>query len=300
MVFKKSVETVKSVKSKKDGKSIDSTAIAKIKSTPVVEKYDIFSASGHRHAYSLKDVNFYIKKDVSLKGYTLIEGFPGMGLVGTISAKYLVEKLNFEQIGFVDAPEFVPFIRIHQGIPVHPSRIFILKEKKLAVIISEQIIPQNFTHVLATAVSSWILEEGIAKVISLSGIKAEHSQRIGNKVLIYGFASDINSISELEAEGVEVIKEGITTGITALIMLELKDNQIPAYALLGNVSIAADYKASAEIVRKVAEILKLDINVQPLFKEAKETEAELLKQIQDIKKVSTEENKSYQRTPMYT
>ena len=42
-------------------------------------------------------INIVKKKPTSIiKGYTLVEGFPGMGLVGTIAANYLVEKLNFE------------------------------------------------------------------------------------------------------------------------------------------------------------------------------------------------------------
>ena len=45
------------------------------------------------------DLEFVELQKTSLDGYTLIEGFPGMGLVGTIAAKYIVEKLNYEYIG---------------------------------------------------------------------------------------------------------------------------------------------------------------------------------------------------------
>ena len=42
-----------------------------------------------------------VKKD--LKNYTLIEGFPGIGLVGTIAAKYLIEKLEFQKYGSIES-----------------------------------------------------------------------------------------------------------------------------------------------------------------------------------------------------
>ena len=41
-------------------------------------------------------INFVEKVPINFSGYTLIEGFPGMGLVGTIGAKYLAEKMKFE------------------------------------------------------------------------------------------------------------------------------------------------------------------------------------------------------------
>jgi len=37
---------------------------------------------------------------------------------------------KFEEIGFIDANIFIPIIRIHDGIPVNPSRIYVHREKK--------------------------------------------------------------------------------------------------------------------------------------------------------------------------
>ena len=133
-------------------------------------------------------VRFVEKRPLNLKGFTLIEGFPGMGLVGTISAKYLAEKLGFKEAGFVDSAVFVPIIRVHNGLPVHPSRIYVNQKRKLVLLISEQIIPQLFTERLAKAVVGWIKQKKIATVISLSGIRALPSKE--GKEIVYGIASD--------------------------------------------------------------------------------------------------------------
>ena len=63
-------------------------------------------------------------KNIPMKGFTLIEGFPDLGLAGTIGTRYLVEKLKFEQVGFIDSKAFLPMIRIQEGLPMHPARIY--------------------------------------------------------------------------------------------------------------------------------------------------------------------------------
>jgi len=235
-------------------------------------------------------------KKTDLNGYTLIEGFPGMGLVGTISAKYLVEKLEFEQIGYIESNVFIPVIRIHNGLPINPSRIYVNNKRKLVVLISEQIIPQHLTEKLAKTVVEWIGKKKIGKVISLTGINAGVEQ----KQKIYGIAANEKSKQQLDKYGVEIIDEGITTGITALILLGLKEKNANAISFLGNVTIQADYKASAAIIQKLNEVLGLKLDVNPLLKEAKETEKILLKNIKQVKETHEEVKKMEDQTPMYT
>tara|TARA_Y100000310_G_scaffold345149_1_gene462195 strand:- start:2052 stop:2810 length:759 start_codon:yes stop_codon:yes gene_type:complete len=244
-------------------------------------------------------VSFVDKHCPNLSGYTLIEGFPGMGLVGTIGAKYLTEKLDFKEVGCIEARVFVPIIRIHDGLPVHPSRIYINQKKKLVLLISEQIIPQLFVEKFAKEVVSWIKRKKIKRVISLSGIRAVPSKE--GKEVIYGIASDNASKKTLKDFKVQLINEGITSGVTALIMLGLKDNKIEAFSLMGNVQIAADYNAASAILVKLSEILNLGLDVAPLKKEAKETEKALLEHLKQMKKTQEETTKiESDRTPMYT
>jgi uncharacterized protein len=218
------------------------------------------------------------KKD--LKAYTLIEGFPGIGLVGTIAAKYLIEKLNFHKCGYIDSDIFIPVIRVREGKPIHPSRIFINEKKKLLIIISEQIIPHRFMDDFARAVVKWINDRGIKKVISLSGIRTEQAQE---KRRVYGMAANDKSLQILKKNNVNIIKEGVTSGITALALLELKDTDKQAISLLGEVKLMTDYFAAAEILKTLNNILKLDIDVAPLLKEAKKVEHELTQFLESLK-----------------
>lgn len=244
-------------------------------------------------------INFVESFPLNLQGYSLIEGFPGMGLVGTISAKYLAEKLGFREMGYIESNMFLPIIRVHDGLPVHPSRIYVSEKYRLVILLSEQIIPQALVDRLAKAVVQWIEKKKISRLISLSGIRAMPEKT--GKQIVYGIASDNASKKILEENNVEIIKEGITSGINALILLELKDKKIDAFSLLGNVEIAADYKASALLIEKLAQIIGVDVDTKPLMKEAKETEKALLDHLDQLKKTG-EEVKKFEdiQTPMYT
>jgi len=246
-------------------------------------------------------IDFVEYKKIELKGYTLVEGFPGLGLVGTIAVKYLVERMKFEQIGHIETNFFVPIISIRNGTPVFPSRIFVHRKKKLVAILSEQIIPKMMVRPMAKAVVKWITKKGICKVVSLEGIRAKGS--VGKAEKIYGIADSAQAAERLKNNNIAIVKDGITTGVTAMILLELSQNKkINSYSLLGNVQTVADYKASAECLKKLNEVMHLNINVQPLLKEAKETEQALLKQLHGLKETHEHIQKfeSTGATPMYT
>ncbi len=247
-------------------------------------------------------VEFVEHGKVDLKGYTLIEGFPGLGLVGTIGVKYIVERLKFRSVGHIESDFFVPIIRVHEGLPVYPSRIYVNKQKKLAALVSEQIIPRNMTATIARNVVEWAAKKGIKKVISIEGIRTKGAKN-GAEMKIYGIACNEKSKADLKKFKVPIVGEGITTGVTSMILLEMsKQDKIEAYSLLGNVKIAADYKAAAECLKKLDEILgnQFKINVQPLLKEAKETEKALLSHLGKLKQTEATVKKFEKGVPMYT
>ncbi|VVB99101.1 PAC2 family protein [uncultured archaeon] len=244
----------------------------------------------------IAEVNFveYGKQD--LKGYTLIEGYPGMGLVGTIAAKYLVEKLKFEEIGYIDSNIFAPVIRIHAGMPVRPARVYADKASKVAVLISEQVIPRHFSHLVAKKTVEWIESKGIKELVSLSGVQSS-----GDKSqMVFGIAANEASRELLKRYSLREIPEGITTGVTALILLGLRNSKVMAISMLANVQLSADYKATAEVLKKLNEMLGLNLNVEPLLEEAKQMEKQLLEQLQKLKDTKDNAENFEHRTPLVT
>ena len=241
-------------------------------------------------------VEFDKKNDFS--GYTLIEGFPGMGLVGPIAAKHLIDKLGFEDVGYIDSNAFNPIIRIHKALPVRPARIYADRKNKVLVLIAEQVIAKNHTYFFAKKTAEWITKKGIKELISLSGIHS--AAGTPSKEIIYGIAANEESKPLLKKYGLTEIDEGITTGITALILLELKNSKINAISILGNVEMTTDYKASAEVLKKLNEILGLNLDVDPLLNEARELEKQLVQHLQKMKTTKDSSEKFEQSAPLIT
>ncbi|MDD4251347.1 MAG: PAC2 family protein [Candidatus ainarchaeum sp.] len=243
-----------------------------------------------------KYFDFVEKTKMNLSGFTLIEGFPDVGLAGTIGARYLSERLGFETIGHVDSVLFSPIIRITNGVPMHPVRIYASKKYKTVILLAEQIIPNNIAGIMAKEIVEWIKLKKIKQVIATSGIKS----LTGNSV--YAFASDENSKKIIKKHNLELIENGVTSGVTAMMMLYLKDNNIVAYCLIGNARNNADYYAAAEIVKAFCKIINVSIDVKPLLKEAKILEEAItqhLKTLQTQKKAD-DEPEILKGTPMYT
>ena len=216
------------------------------------------------------EINFVETKPLKIAGYTLIEGFPGMGLVGTISAKYLVEKLDFRQAGYLDSSLFVPIIRVHNGVPIHPSRIYVSNKHKLVVLISEQIIPQFFTHRLAKAVVNWTQKKKIASIISLSGIPVPNRQDI-EKPSVFGAASLPETLNVLKEHGINVLESGIMVGPYALILRYCAEHGLPAIVLTAQCFFAyPDPEAAAAILAKLSEILGIEVDVEELLRKGEE------------------------------
>src|SRR6476619_5899753 len=67
----------------------------------------------------------------------LIAGFPGPGLVGSISTSYMIDKLNMHQIACVESEYISPGVIYVDGKLRHPFRLYSNKEGNVCVLVCE-------------------------------------------------------------------------------------------------------------------------------------------------------------------
>ena len=199
------------------------------------------------------------------KGYTLVDGFPGYGLVGTIAANYLIDKLKMEFIGYVESKHFPPVSAIHDGKPLPPLRIYKSVKHKLVVFISEFMLPKQLIYFMADTIYDWSKENKIKKIISMGGISIR-----GKQDEVFGLASDPKELKELGDLGVVPIKEGATTGINALLLIKSSMNgKIPVVSLLAESKPDfVDPLGAALVLTALSDYLDVKIDTQELIKEA--------------------------------
>ena len=210
-------------------------------------------------------IEFHMLASPKLHAPVLIEGFPGLGLVGTISASYLVEKLQMEPLGYITGEQFPPLAAVHNKRPLFPARMYYSSKHNIIVFISEFVIPIMAVNELSEKIYEFAQKSKVRQVISLGGIAIK-----GEQDTVYA----ISSLPELSAQleklpGVELIKEGATTGVTGVLLARGAVDKYPVVSLLAESQQGyMDPKASAMVLEALKALIKIDIDTATLEHEA--------------------------------
>lgn len=95
---------------------------------------DKFIAEGKTTVRPLAKV---IQKRKSLDSPILIAGFPGPGLVGSISTSYIINRPRMQQIACVESEFIVPGVIHTEGKLRHPFRLYSNEEGSVCVLVCE-------------------------------------------------------------------------------------------------------------------------------------------------------------------
>ncbi len=117
---------------------------------------------------TISDIN-NLQKNKSI----LIAGFPGPGLVGSISTSYIIDKLNMHQIACVESEYISPGVIYIDGKLRHPFRLYANKEGNVCVIVCEAPIMMNGIHSVLNTVMDWAIKNAIQEVLVLDGISVQ-------------------------------------------------------------------------------------------------------------------------------
>jgi len=244
------------------------------------------------------DVEILTGKIPNLKGYTIIEGFPGIGLVGTISVGYLAEKVAPSKIGYISSRRFPPMASIHKGEPLFPARIYISKKRKLVLIFSEFVVPSNTVYDMAETILQWAKKNKIKRIISLAGMTSRVTEL--EEAQIYGIASNAKMRKEMEKKKIRLITEGVTTGVSGILMAKCNAIDFPAMSLLVEAKPGyPDPRAAAQLLEKLEEFLGFDIKTKDLIEEAEEIEGKMKSMMDQIKTGKKKYEEAEEQSPMY-
>ncbi len=225
-------------------------------------------------------INIKLFKDEDLKGYTLIEGFPGAGLVGSMACSYIIEKLEMDYIGYIDSDLFPPIATIHNGRPMFPARIYKDDKSGIVILISEFTVPPNLIYQKSIETLAFIRKSGISRIISISGMPS-----IKPSTQLYIASPDAATIKKASKAGIQPIAEGVIAGISAILMTNSNEYKIPMMNLLVEVNPQImDPKYAEVAIEGLNKLINTNIDLKDLEAEAKEVEAKirnLMKKVKD-------------------
>ncbi|MBI2665645.1 proteasome assembly chaperone family protein [Candidatus Woesearchaeota archaeon] len=223
------------------------------------------------------------------KNVTIIEGFPGFGLIGTIATEFLMEHLQTEKIGIVHMDEIPAMIAIHQNKIIEPISIHYNKEYNI-VLVHAINIGKDMGWKLAEIINELAETLNAKQIISLEGVGSPNPS--SGRVFYYA-SSDAN-VSKKLTNAVHPLMEGIIVGVTgALLAMHIS---CPIIALFAEAkSNLPDSKAAAEIIKALDAYTGLKVDPKPLLKQAEVFEKKLkgrlqkrkqAEELQDEKKLS--------------
>jgi uncharacterized protein len=163
--------TVVSILSKQN-KSDSSRKIMRKREKAIATHLDIDNGIT-RGKTRIKPLAKVVQGKKKLNSPILIAGFPGAGLVGSISTSYIINKLHMNQIACVESEFIVPGVIYTEGKLRHPFRLYSNKEGDICVLVCEApIMVEGMYSVLDTFVK-WALNNKVNEVMVLDGIAVE-------------------------------------------------------------------------------------------------------------------------------
>lgn len=210
-----------------------------------------------------------IKLSKLVKNPLVIEGFPGIGLVSTITTGFLIEHLKCERIGTYYFEEVPPSMAIHQCKTVLPVGIY-YNQKNNIVIIHAVTSPIGIEWKAADLVLELCKQIKAKEIITIEGIGSTEQEESKG----FYFTNNTTNEQKLRKAGLDCLGEGIIVGVSAGVLL--KNDTIPTTCLFAEThSNLPDSKAAAIVIQMLDSYLGLKVDYKPLLKQAAQLETKL-------------------------
>lgn len=204
---------------------------------------------------------------VELDEPVLVEGLPGVGLVGKIAADHLVEQFDMSYVAAVQCdglPEVAVYEEGDRTIRP-PVRLYADEQRDLLVLQSDVPVSPSAAEEFAACVTGW-LDGHDALGIYLSGLDEEK----GDLPAMYGIGSGAGS--EILAEhGVDPPSEnGLVSGPTGALLAEARLQELNSVGLVvqANSNFPDPEAARVLLTEGVDPIAEIEVETEPLVEQA--------------------------------
>jgi len=238
-------------------------------------------------------VEIRMVEKLKLKNPIIIEGFPGIGMIGTIGASYLAEKLDMKLVGYFVSAKFPPIAAIHNYKPVSPARIYASEKHNLIVLFSEFVIPAETVFALSQELLSFAKASKASIIYSLAGVA---SQQPDDK--FYGIASTPKVAEQLKSGGIELIREGATQGVSGVLIAECASESFPAANIMVQTAAPLDPKGAARLLDKLSQLIALHVDTKELIVRGQQVESRLKDALSKMQAMH-KDYKGLEENPMY-
>ena len=216
-------------------------------------------------------MRFIFDKTENFQDKDLLAGFHGLGRVGYLVVRHIVEEMGAKRIGVIIPEEgFPPFISLKENMIVFPFEIYSIND---LVFIVTHFQPYHHQRQFSETLANWISEVGFRQVFLAGGVDARLKKTAHSDIRYVPtskFTSEIETKSALLEPGL------LVAGPLALTVGFCELTDIPALAILAYADpVRPDPFAASVVVQDLSRFLNKEINTTHLIEDAARIEREL-------------------------
>jgi hypothetical protein len=254
----------------------------------------------------MDDVIIKIIEEPKLENTVLVEGLPGIGLVGKLAVQHMLDELKAKKFAELYSPYLPPQVLIQDDgvIKLVNMEFYYWNDKKYDLILLigdfQGITPES-QYKLSEKTIEFSEKFNLEKIFTLGGLGT------GNLVKtprVFGAATDKKIVKELKKHGVIFKGGGAIFGAAGLLIGLGMQKNYDGVCLMGEThGQIIDAKAAESVLNVLTKILGIKIDMAKLEEKAKETEEQMGKVKQMISEqeraMKTQEEKFDREPPTY-
>jgi len=221
-------------------------------------------------------------KKVELKNPVLIEGLPGLGLVGKIAVRYLIKQLKAQKFAYLYSPHFPYFVLVNRHGSVRLLRgtfYYWINEKGENDLIIFTGDSQAQTIEGQYEISNKILDlagkYGVKLIVTLGGYRMETKDK---PRVIAASSSPAALEKALRADAIVSPMGSPIVGVAGLILGLAPLRGMEAICLLGETrGYLPDPKAAKSILEVLAKLLKIELDLSGMDEEIAKAESMVIR-----------------------
>ncbi len=217
------------------------------------------------------------RSDTTERGPVVIEGFPGIGGISSITSRYIIDFFNLREMMPLELESMPPVTIVRKSKPVPAVTVhggILPNGTKIAVIHSEIPAPEAGVRKIASEITEWAKSIDASLILSPQGMLVEREDGVPDEMAIYGTSSSEDGMGMLRNAGIEIMEEGVVSGIPGLLLYEGAKRKMTTVALLAEARTgAADTRSAALMIHAVDMLcLKSGMDCEPVCNLAVEAE----------------------------
>lgn len=207
----------------------------------------------------------------------ILTGFPGFGLVGSITAEYIVNHLKCREIGKYWMEELPATSAIHEGKMIPPLTVHYCDKFNLIIIKSIVTFP-GMEWKIADLVNKVANDLDAYELVCIEGINGAADAEVQE---VFYYSQNLKDKKKIEKTGAKPLMEGVLVGVTSALLLK-SDRQLISLFVESKAGMP-DSKAAAEVIKTLDKYFGFNIDPDPLYETAKKFEEKFNSLIEQTK-----------------